>query len=137
MKHCLFPLVLMLVAAGCGGSKRHDTPGNATGSGGAGRTNIPSICRSPSSNCVALSSDDLPDAFYGWPELQRAYRNGRRFDVYTSLGDGQTNLAVRLCDSVFGDLIGNGPGNPLILVYSGDLTPVATGAAVGAGCTPF
>jgi hypothetical protein len=55
-----------------------------------------------------LNESDLPDAFFGWPEVQAIYRSGDSFVVYTSLPENSYGRAVGICRSVFEDLVGEG-----------------------------
>jgi hypothetical protein len=121
-------LALVLLAPACGDSNDH---ASADSTGTSRTSEIPSLCRSPSPSCKELTENDLPDPVIGFPELKRAYQNQRRFDVYTSLSTGNTELAFRLCASVLGDLLGDGPPNPLIIVYSADGIPLANGGSEG------
>lgn len=143
MRRLMLVAACLLLAAGCGG---HSHPKAApaphpTANGGGGDQSSGGICGSPNarSRCVELTFDDIPDGFGGWPELKRAYRNGRRYDLYTSLSVSAERQAANLCDSVYSDLVGKGQENPEIVTWSRGNPPtiVATGASPGVGCTPM
>jgi hypothetical protein len=121
-------VALVLLASACGDSKHH---ASAVSTETSSTSEIPSLCRAPSPSCRELTETDLPDPFIGFPEIQHAYQNQRRFDVYTSLGTAKTELAFRICTSVLGDLLGNPPSDPLIIVYSADGIPLANGGSEG------
>ncbi len=121
-------LALVLLAPSCGDSNNH---ASADSTGTSSTSEIPSLCRAPSPSCKELTENDLPDAFIGFPELKHAYQNQRRFDIYSSLGAGNTEVASRLCGIVLADLLGGDPPNPLIIVYSADGIPLANGGSGG------
>jgi hypothetical protein len=125
----------MLALAACGGSKQQTA---ARGGGGRGEARACGSPYSPSPpTCVELTSDDLAQTFFTWPgHIERAYRNGYRFDVYTDLDGGDSETAANICLQVFIDATSERIRNPLIVVWSaGADTILATGATEGVGCT--
>lgn len=127
-----------LTVTACGGTKSTASTRATTSIEDGGSAT--GICGAPtaSAKCEELTFDDLPDAFGGWPEIKTAYRLGKRYDVYTSLGTTAYAEAVNLCGSVYSDLIATQP-RPVIVVWSaGDSATkhaLATGAEPGVGCT--
>jgi hypothetical protein len=142
MRHLFTAVACSLLVAGCGGGSHPKaapatTHQSASGSDQSSR----GICGSPTapSSCVELTFDDIPDGFGGWPELKRAFRDGRRYDLYTSLAVTAEQQAANLCDSVYSDLLGQGQQTPEIVTWSRGNPPtiLAIGASPGVGCTPI
>jgi hypothetical protein len=130
-------LVLACAFSACGGSN-HGTPT----SGGLGGS--PKGCGQPTSpsSCILLTQDDLGQTYFTYGgRIERAFRNGRRIDVFTDLSDSQKGLAKNICDQVFIDSVPDGVGidikGPEIVLWSSDDTILATGATAGTGCTPI
>jgi hypothetical protein len=120
------------LVAGCGGNEKGASRPDATSPSGGAASGPCGTPASPAS-CLARTASDLPDAFYAWPQMKRIFRNGRRFDVYTTLRDSQEATAVKICDTVFEDVAGQ-QHRPMIVTWSMDGTILATGAVAGTGC---
>jgi hypothetical protein len=117
--------------AGCGANGKKASRLVTTSPSGGDR---PGLCGTPASraSCLNGTGSGLHDAFYAWPQMKRIFRNGRRFDVYTTLRDSQGATAVEICDTVFEDIAGQ-QDHPMIVTWSMDGRILATEAA-GSGC---
>src|SRR3954447_14187195 len=130
-------MILLAAVTACGGSNH----GNQTR--GAGLGGSPKGCGTPASSppsCVRLTQDDLGQTYFTYGgRIERAFRNGRRIDVFTDLSDSRKSLAKNICDQVFIDSVPDGVGidisHPEIVLWSSNGTILATGATVGTGCT--
>ncbi len=131
--------VLLAVLAGCGSGSSGDQQAARTGDVSGSE---PKGCRldSPHSGCVALGENDLFQTSFTYPRrIVKAYRDGRRVDVYTNLSDGQYATGYEICGQVFIDSVPDQVGidiaHPLIVVWSRGGVVLATGAEPGVGCT--